>query len=124
MPDDTAKPAAAASAAVQASDPGPVSRWLSSQGFEHQLLEPDHLGVEVLGVDAPFLPVIAAALKANGFDYLQCQGGYDEGPGGRLVSFYHLVKLAALADQSAASQHLPASVKPQHPQPLRPLPWC
>ena len=92
---------------------GPVSQWLSSQGFEHELLEPDHLGVEVIGVEPAFLPVIAAALKANGFDYLQCQGGYDEGPGGRLVSFYHLVKLAALAEQCPASQHLPADLKPE-----------
>ena len=85
-------------ATSQAAAPGPVSQWLSSQGFEHEQLEADHLGVEVLGVEAAFLPVIAAALKATGFDYLQCQGGYDEGPGGRLVSFYHLVKLGALAD--------------------------
>jgi len=119
MPEDTTKPGAdAASTAapavtVTAPQPGPVSQWLSGQGFEHAVLEPDHLGVEVLGVEAPFLPVIAAALKASGFDYLQCQGGYDEGPGGQLVSFYHLVKLAALADQSTASQHLPTAVKPE-----------
>ena len=107
MPEDTAQPA------ITAPQPGPVSTWLSSQGFEHDLLEPDHLGVEVIGVEAAFLPVIAAALKASGFDYLQCQGGYDEGPGGRLVSFYHLVKLAALADQVSATQHLPADLKPE-----------
>ena len=113
MPDDTTQPAAApesSSAPVAAApQPGPVSRWLSSQGFEHEQLEADHLGVEVIGVEAPFLPVIAAALKANGFDYLQCQGGYDEGPGGRLVSFYHLVKLAELAASLTASGDLPAS---------------
>lgn len=111
MPEDTAP--SAAQPAITAPQPGPVSTWLSSHGFEHALLEPDHLGVEVIGVEAPFLPVIAAALKASGFDYLQCQGGYDEGPGGRLVSFYNLVKLAGLADQSTASQHLPADVKPE-----------
>ena len=105
MPEDTA--------AVTAPQAGPVSQWLTSQGFDHQLLEPDHLGVEVIGVEPPFLPVIAAALKASGFDYLQVQGGYDEGPGGQLVSFYHLVKLAGLADQSTASQHHPADVKPE-----------
>ena len=105
MPEDTA--------VVSAPQPGPVSQWLSQQGFDHEQLEADHLGVEVIGVEAPFLPVIAAALKASGFDYLQVQGGYDEGPGGRLVSFYHLVKLGALAEQSAASQHLPAAVKPE-----------
>ena len=105
MPEDTA--------VVSAPQPGPVSQWLSQQGFDHEQLEADHLGVEVIGVEAPFLPLIATALKASGFDYLQCQGGYDEGPGGRLVSFYHLVKLGALAEQSAASQHLPAAVKPE-----------
>jgi NAD(P)H-quinone oxidoreductase subunit J len=117
MPDDTTQPAAASEASnapvATAPQPGPVSGWLSSQGFEHEQLEADHLGVEVIGVEAAFLPLMAAALKANGFDYLQCQGGYDEGPGGRLVSFYHLVKLAALADRAAASQHLPADVKPE-----------
>ncbi|MFZ9271277.1 MAG: NAD(P)H-quinone oxidoreductase subunit J [Prochlorococcaceae cyanobacterium] len=110
MPDETIQPAAAEAVVTAA---GPVSQWLTSQGFEHQVLPADHLGVEVLGVEPAFLPLIATALKAYGFDYLQCQGGYDEGPGGRLVSFYHLVKLAALADQSAASQHLPAEVKPE-----------
>ena len=114
MPEETTPtPTPAAASAVTAPQPGPVSQWLSGQGFEHELLESDHLGVEVLGVEAAFLPVIAAALKASGFDYLQCQGGYDEGPGGRLVSFYHLVKLAALVDQASASQHLPADVKPE-----------
>jgi len=105
MPEDTA--------VVSAPQPGPVSQWLSQQGFDHEQLEADHLGVEVIGVEAAFLPLIATALKASGFDYLQCQGGYDEGPGGRLVSFYHLVKLGALAEQSAVSQHLPAAVKPE-----------
>ena len=38
--------------------------------------------------------MIAAALKSNGFDYLQCQGGYDEGPGEQLVCFYHLLAMA------------------------------
>jgi NAD(P)H-quinone oxidoreductase subunit J len=92
---------------------GVVSQWLSSQGFEHEVLDADHLGVEVVGVEPAFLPVIAAALKATGFDYLQCQGGYDEGPGGRLVSFYHLVKLGPLADQSTGNQRLPAELKPE-----------
>ena len=92
---------------------GPVSQWLKGQGFDHEVLPADHLRVEVIGVEALFLPVIAAALKAYGFDYLQCQGGYDEGPGGRLVSFYQLVKLAELAERAAASPKLPADVKPE-----------
>jgi len=32
-----------------------------------------------------------SALKEYGFNYLQCQGGYDEGPGKNLVSFYHFI---------------------------------
>jgi NAD(P)H-quinone oxidoreductase subunit J len=118
MPDETApaSPSAdqAAGTAIASLEPGPVSSWLTAQGFEHELLPADHLAVEILGVQPAFLPVVAAALKAIGFDYLQCQGGYDEGPGGRLVSFYHLVKLAALADRIASpasaagtSQNLP-----------------
>jgi NAD(P)H-quinone oxidoreductase subunit J len=100
-------------AAVTPTDPGPVSSWLSSQGFEHEVLGPDHLGVEMLAVAPPFLPVVAAAQKALGFDYLQCQGGYDEGPGGRLVSFYHLVKLAALADPSQSANTLTSDGRPE-----------
>ena len=104
MPEETAP------TAIEALQPGPVSTWLSSQGFEHELLEPDHLGVEVVGVEAPFLPVIAAALKASGFDYLQCQGGYDEGPGGRLVSFYHLVQVGGSDGSSTAEVRLEVSL--------------
>ena len=66
-------------AAVVAPTAGPVSQWLQHQGFEHEVLEPDHVGIEQIGVDASVLPIIAAALKSNGFDYLQCHGGYDEG---------------------------------------------
>jgi NAD(P)H-quinone oxidoreductase subunit J len=114
MPADSTPPAAAPSdSAPTAPVAGPVSQWLQGQGFEHAVLPSDHLGVEVLGVEAPFLPLVAAALKAHGFDYLQCQGGYDEGPGGRLVSFYHLVKMAALADRCTASQHLDAALRPE-----------
>ncbi|MCP9817559.1 NAD(P)H-quinone oxidoreductase subunit J [Synechococcus sp. GreenBA-s] len=124
MPDATPnpgeQPADQAAPALTTPQVGPVSQWLRSQGFDHACLEPDHLGVEVIGVEPAFLPVIAAALKASGFDYLQCQGGYDEGPGGRLVSFYHLVKLAVLADQVAAAQEpagtsraIPAEARPE-----------
>ena len=78
--------------------PGPVSQWLNQQGFDHDALDADHLGVEQIGVEALFLQVIAAALKSNGFDYLQCQGGYDEGPGERLVCFYQFVAMAEFID--------------------------
>ena len=106
--------------AITVAEAGPVSRWLTAQGFGHERLGADHLGVETLAVEPLFLPVIAAALKASGFDYLQCQGGYDEGPGGRLVSFYELVKLAVLADQVALASDpagtckpLPATARPE-----------
>jgi NAD(P)H-quinone oxidoreductase subunit J len=115
MPDPT--PEATLNEALTAPAPGPVSHWLSSEGFEHELLGVDHLGVETLGIEPTFLPLVATALKASGFDYLQCQGGYDEGPGGRLVSFYHLVKLAPLAELLAAqvdpSAPLPPDVRPE-----------
>ena len=106
MPEETPSPAPNLAPA------GAVSQWLSSQGFEHEVLEADHLGVEVVGVEPAFLPVIAAALKAAGFDYLQCQGGYDEGPGGQLVSFYHLVKMAPLAAKLETGS-LAASDRPE-----------
>ena len=34
------------SSAVVALEPGPVGTWLNQQGFEHEVLAPDHLGVE------------------------------------------------------------------------------
>jgi NAD(P)H-quinone oxidoreductase subunit J len=72
---------------------GPISSWLTDNGFEHESLEPDHRGIELLKVDAEFLLPVATALYAYGFNYLQCQGAYDLGAGQELVSFYHLVKL-------------------------------
>lgn len=109
---DVSEPGSEALAPV-APAPGPFANWLSGQGFDTVSLGPDHLGVEVLGVEPDALPLVATALKAAGFDYLQCQGGYDEGPGGRLVSFYHLVKLAALADRCTADRPLPLDQKPE-----------
>jgi NAD(P)H-quinone oxidoreductase subunit J len=78
---------------------GEVSGWLQENGFDHELMEPDHLGVEVIKVDAEVLIPIATALYAYGFNYLQCQGAYDTGPGGDLVSFYHLIKVSDNADK-------------------------
>ncbi|MFM7219575.1 MAG: NAD(P)H-quinone oxidoreductase subunit J [Nodosilinea sp.] len=72
---------------------GRVSSWLTDNGFAHELAPADHLGIEVVKVDAQFLIPIATALLAYGFNYLQCQGAYDEGPGKSLVSFYHLTKV-------------------------------
>lgn len=78
---------------------GQTSKWLSENGFDHTTLAPDHLGVELIQVDREFLIPIATALYAHGFNYLQCQGAYDCGPGDDLVSFYHLVKVADNADR-------------------------
>ena len=80
--------------AVATIEPGPVSQWLNTQGFDHDVLDPDHVGVEQIGVESAVLPIITAAIKSHGFDYLQCQGGYDEGPGERLVCFYHFIAMA------------------------------
>ena len=78
---------------------GPVSSWLTENGFEHDILEADHLGVEMIQVEPDLLIPLATALYAYGFNYLQCQGAYDEGPGKPLVSFYHLIKVSDNADR-------------------------
>jgi len=86
---------------VTARAPGPVSTWLSQQGFKHAVLPVDHLEVELLGIEPPLLPFVVTALEASGFDHLQCPGGYDEATAVRLVSFYNLTKLERLADHIA-----------------------
>jgi NAD(P)H-quinone oxidoreductase subunit J len=74
---------------------GKVAEWLSTNGFvDRTPLGIDHLGVEIIRVEPQFLLPIATALYAYGFNYLQCQGGYDAGPGEDLVSFYHLTKVS------------------------------
>jgi NAD(P)H-quinone oxidoreductase subunit J len=79
---------------------GKISQWLTQNGFvDHQALATDNLGVEVIRVEPQFLLPIATALYAYGFNYLQCQGGYDVGPGDELVSFYHLIKMSDNADR-------------------------
>ncbi|MEG4277977.1 NAD(P)H-quinone oxidoreductase subunit J [Microcoleus sp. MON1_C1] len=72
---------------------GKVSQWLTQNGFEHEALAPDNLGVEILKVDRDFLIPMSTALYAYGFNYMQCQCAYDQGPGEDLVSVYHLAKL-------------------------------
>jgi NAD(P)H-quinone oxidoreductase subunit J len=73
---------------------GVTSQWLTENGFDHQSLEKDHLGIELIKVEPEYLIPIATALYAYGFNYLQCQGAYDLGAGKELVSFYHLIKVA------------------------------
>lgn len=78
---------------------GAASSWLTENGFDHELAPPDHLGIEVIKVEPQFLIPICTALYAYGFNYLQCQGAYDDGPGKDLVSFYHLTKVDDNADR-------------------------
>jgi len=78
---------------------GIVSRWLTENGFDHEVLEADHQGVEIIKVESDFLTPLCTALYAYGFNYLECQGGYDAGPGQDLVSFYHLIKVSDYADR-------------------------
>lgn len=73
---------------------GKASKWLTENGFAHELMPPDHAGVQVLKVDREVLIPFATALFAYGFNYLQCQAAYDAGPGQDLVSTYHLLKLS------------------------------
>jgi NAD(P)H-quinone oxidoreductase subunit J len=78
---------------------GAVSSWLTKNGFDHEILERDHLGIEMIKVEAEFLLPLCTALYAYGFNYLQCQGAFDLGPGKELVSFYHLTKVSDNADR-------------------------
>lgn len=79
---------------TQIVEAGKISKWLTENGFEHEAIEPDHLGVEILKVDREVLLPFCTALQAYGFNYLQFQAAYDTGPGGDLVSTYHLIKLS------------------------------
>ena len=79
---------------VEEKSSGPISGWLSANGFENIPLDNDHLGVEVIKIMPTNLLAIVEALKNEGFNYLQCQGGYDEGPGLNIVCFYNLIEMS------------------------------
>jgi len=70
---------------------GPISQYLSEDGIPNQPLAIDHIGIENISVEPSKLHEAVLALRNYGFNYLQCQGGYDEGPGKNLVSFYHFI---------------------------------
>ena len=72
---------------------GEISKLLIDQGLNNESLGEDHIGIELISVEPDKLYETIKKLKIIGFNYLQCQGGYDEGPGKRLVSFYHLITL-------------------------------
>lgn len=92
MAEENNTPIAEASS-VPVAPAGKVSQWLTQNGFQHESLGNDRSGVEMIKVDRDFLIPLATALYAYGFNYLQCQCGYDVGPGEDLVSMYHLVKV-------------------------------
>jgi len=77
----------------QMPETGPISQWLTSKGLTNTNREKDHLGIEIIEVTPDSIFSIVLALKDDGFNYLQCQGGYDEGPGLNLVSFYNLIEI-------------------------------
>ena len=83
----------------EAIDRGPVSQFLSDNGFEHEFLGRDHRNVEMISLSRDVLPIVAKLLYGMGYNYLQCQCGYDLGPGKDLVSTYHLAKLSDRADR-------------------------
>ena len=70
---------------------GFISQNLSKDGIPNISLPHDHIGIENISVEPNILYKAVSALRQYGFNYLQCQGGYDEGPGKNLVSFYHFI---------------------------------
>ena len=70
---------------------GFISQSLNKDGIPNQSLANDHIGIENIAVEPSQLFKAVSALRTYGFNYLQCQGGYDEGPGKNLVSFYHFI---------------------------------
>lgn len=78
---------------------GKTSKWLTQNGFDHEFIGLDASGVEMIKVEPELLIPFSSALYASGFNCLQCQGGYDLGPGDQLVSFYHLIKVSDNADR-------------------------
>ncbi len=104
MSEDSPNPSSATNSEevlTKCPEPGPTSKLLTQKDLNHQVLAPDHLGKETIAIKPNFLYAIASALKENGFDYLECQGGYDEGPGQSLVCFYDLVAMDELLENSA-----------------------
>ena len=76
---------------------GIISKKLLDENISNNSLGVDHIGVEILSVEPNNLYQTISKLKNFGFNYLQCQGGYDEGPGKNLVSFYHLISVGDIS---------------------------
>ncbi len=86
---------------IQEKTSGPISEWLTKNGFKNSSLQDDHLGIEVIKIMPENLLSTVEALKNDGFNYLQCQGGYDEGPGLDIVCFYNLVEMSENKEQNS-----------------------
>ena len=71
----------------------PISNKLSEDGIQNESLDSDHICIEIISVEPSNLYEAVSVLRNYGFNYLQCQGGYDEGPGKSLVSFYHFISV-------------------------------
>jgi len=74
--DDLAK-----SSEIAIESEGLISQSLSKDGIPNQSLINDHLGIENISVEPRKLYDAVSFLRSYGFNYLQCQGGYDEGQG-------------------------------------------
>lgn len=82
--------------------PGVVATWMQEQGLPFELLGVDHQNVEILKVEAENLLFVAKALQDYGFNYLNLQCGFDDGPGAPLGSMYHLTQLRDSVDRPLA----------------------
>jgi len=56
---------------------GVMSENLSRDGIPNESLANDHLGIENISVEPSKLYEAVSLLRKYGFNYLQCQGGYD-----------------------------------------------
>ena len=69
-----------------------IPMWSSDKDwFGIPSLDKDWLIKPSFSIEPSKLYEAVSALRNYGFNYLQCQGGYDEGPGKNLVSFYHFI---------------------------------
>mmetsp|Transcript_36287 Transcript_36287/g.50400 ORF Transcript_36287/g.50400 Transcript_36287/m.50400 type:complete len:236 (-) Transcript_36287:156-863(-) len=72
---------------------GTVSKYLARLGLKHKCLGFDYQGLEIVQARREDLLSVAAALYSDGWNYLRNTCGYDNEPGGDLVSVYHLAKM-------------------------------
>jgi NAD(P)H-quinone oxidoreductase subunit J len=98
-PNPSSESAEATAETTAIAPPGPISQRFTQLGLVHESLGIDHLGVEILKVERDQFLTLASGLYQDGFNYLQCQAGYDAGPGESLVSTYHLAKVSDGADR-------------------------